>query len=312
MPANAKTVKRRIKSIASTRKITKAMELVAASKMRKATQSVLATRPFAKLSWETIGAISKATGELTHPLLEENKKAEKTLFVLFTADRGLAGGLNTNMMKRALSEIQTQEGTVEAIAVGKRGTSALARKNTNIIAQFEGLSNKPTFEDTLPIGNLVIETYLKGEYKKVLVGYTDYISGLVQRPKVFELLPLGKPIEELGEISGDEEVGSPAEPGPASPDGNSEVGNQKTEYLFEPDPQKVLDRILPRLIETMLYQALLESAASEHSARMMAMRSATDSASEMLDELKLTYNRIRQAGITQEIAEISSGKAAIE
>ncbi len=300
MPANTKTIKRRIKSIASTRKITKAMELVAASKMRRAIQSTLATRPFAQLSWETISAVSKATGETSHPLLEENTQAEKTLFVLFTADRGLAGGLNTNMNKKALAEIEAQEGTVEAVTVGKRGTLALARKDINIIAQFEGLTNKPKFEDILPIGNLIIDMYLKGAYKKILVGYTDYISGLIQRPKAFELLPLGKPIEELGKVA-------------KVTEDTKEVEDQdQIEYTFEPDPKQVLDRLLPRLIETMLYQALLESSASEHSARMIAMRSATDNAGEMLDELKLTYNRVRQAGITQEIAEISSGKAALE
>jgi len=299
MPANAKTVKRRIKSIASTRKITKAMELVAASKMRRATQSVLGTRPFAKLSWETIGAIAKATGELSHPLLERNKEAEKTLFVLFAADRGLAGGFNTNMLKRAVAAIEEEEGLMEAIAVGKRGTYALNKKDVPVIAQFEGLSNKPTFEDVLPIGKLVMDAFLEGKYKRVIVGYTDYVSGLVQRPNVFELLPLGSPIEGLGEVKNNEEMAE-------------ETIEAEIEYTFEPDRAAVLDRTLPRLIETMLYQALLESSASEHSARMMAMRSATDNASDMLDDLKLTYNRIRQAGITQEIAEISSGKAAIE
>lgn len=280
-------------------KITKAMELVAASKMRRATQAVLGTRPFSQLSWNTINAIGSATGNANHPLLEVNEEADKTLLILFTADRGLAGGFNTNMIKEALSEIKKiDDGTiVEAIAIGRRGGDALARENVEVIARFEDLSNKPKFADILPVGNLVLEKFMQKEYKRVLVGYTDFISSLTQKPRMFELLPLGQPDEELGSVGKESEELDLA---------------QASEYVFEPNPQKVLDRMLPRLIETMLYQALLESSASEHSARMMAMRNATDSAQEMLKELKFTYNRIRQASITQEIAEISSGKAAIE
>ena len=280
-------------------KITKAMELVAASKMRRATQLVVGTRPFSKNSWDTINLIGRATQNASHPLLEQNDNADKTLFVLFTADRGLAGGFNTNMVKEALSYIKNIDDntTVEAIAVGRRGGDALARNKIEVIARFEDLSNKPIFSDILPIGNMIIEAYYKKEYKRVIVGYTDFISSLTQTPRVFELLPLGKPDKELGNV------------------GKEETDNEEelaSEYIFEPNPERVLERMLPRLIETMLYQALLESSASEHSARMMAMKNATDSAQDMLKELTFTYNRIRQASITQEIAEISSGKAAIE
>lgn len=300
MATNAKTVKRRIKSIANTKKITKAMELVAASKMRRATQLVTASRPFSQLSWQTINAISRAVQKASHPLLEKNEEAEKTLLVLITADRGLAGGLNSNMIKEALTTIKSidDKTTVEAIAIGRKGGDALSRNKVNVIARFEDLSNKPTFSQILPIGNLILENYYQKKYKRVLLGYTDFISSLTQKPRIIELLPLGKPDSELGSVSvknKEEKVESP----------------QASEYLFEPDPQEVLDRMLPRLIETMIYQALLESSASEHSARMLAMRNATDSANEMLKELTFTFNRIRQASITQEIAEISSSKAAI-
>jgi len=296
--ASTKIVQRRIKSIANTMKITKAMELVAASKMRRATQAVIGTRPFSQLSWNTINAIGNASDKTSHPLLEENDEAEKTLFVLFTADRGLAGGFNTNMIKEALAEIKKiDDTTIEAIAIGKRGGDALSRNDIDVIARFEDLSNKPVFADILPIGNMIVEAYYAKNYKRVLVGYTDFISSLNQKPKVFELLPLGRPVDELGDVGKD--------------DVDQKI-NEASEYVFEPNPKKVLDRMLPRLIETMLYQALLESTASEHSARMIAMRNATDSARDMLKELKFTFNRIRQASITQEIAEISSGKAAIE
>lgn len=281
-------------------KITKAMELVAASKMRRATQAVLGTRPFSQLSWDTINTIGKATKKELHPLLKINEESDKTLFILFTADRGLAGGFNSNMIKEALNQIRRidDKTTVEAIAIGRRGGDALSRNNIEVIARFEDLSNKPKFADILPIGSMVLEAYYAKTYKRVLVGYTDFISSLTQKPRVFELLPLGQPDAELGSVSKADSV--------------DKADNSAQEYLFEPDPQNVLNRMLPRLVETMLYQALLESSASEHSARMMAMRNASDSAQEMLKELTFTYNRIRQASITQEIAEISSGKAAIE
>lgn len=279
-------------------KITKAMELVAASKMRRATQAVLGTRPFSMLSWNTINAIGRVANKETHPLLTTNEEADKTLFILFTADRGLAGGFNSNMIKESLNQLKRiDDTTIEAIAIGRRGGDALTRNGIDVIARFEDLSNKPKFADILPIGSMVIEAYRAKTYRRVLVGCTDFISSLTQKPRVFELLPFGRQTD-VGQMSKDEQA--------------DQTKTTASEYLFEPDPQKVLDRMLPRLIETMLYQALLESAASEHSARMMAMRNATDSASEMLKELTFTYNRIRQASITQEIAEISSGKAAIE
>jgi len=298
---NAKTVKRRIKSIANTKKITKAMELVAASKMRRATQLVTASRPFAQLSWQTINAIGKATQKSSHPLLEKNEDAEKTLFVLITADRGLAGGLNSNMIKEAMLAIKSVDDgtTIDAIAIGRRGGDALTRNKVEVIARFEDLSNKPTFGAILPVGNLILESYYQKKYKRVLLGYTDFVSSLSQKPRIIELLPLGAADRELGSVSKNDSVAE-------------EKQEQKLEYLFEPDPQEVLNRMLPRLVETMLYQALLESSASEHSARMLAMRNATDSANDMLKELTFTFNRIRQASITQEIAEISSSKAAIE
>lgn len=301
MPAaNAKTIKRRIKSVANTKKITKAMELVAASKMRRAVNSVLATRPFSQLSWNTIYAISKAIGEtISHPLLEENSEAEKTLVIVFSSDRGLAGAFNANIAKKAMKAIKEIGGTIEAISVGKRAGMVLQKEKISVIAGFEGLTNKPKYKDTLPISSLVLEEYKKKTYKRVLVVYMDFISAIDQKPQVLELLPLGtkNTAKGLGDAEEREE--------------NIKIVNAK-EYIFEPNPEQVLDRTLPRIIETMIYQALLETAASEHSARMMAMRNATDAATDMLSDLTFTYNQIRQAGITQEIAEISSGAAAIE
>lgn len=300
MAANAKTIKRRIKSIANTKKITKAMELVAASKMRRAVNSVLATRPFAQLSWDTIRAVTRAVGEkVSHPLLDGNTEAKKTLIVLFSSDRGLAGAFNANLGRAALKAIRQIDGPVEAITIGRRGSMVMQREKIQVIASFEGLTNKPAFQDTLPISSLVLEEYKKKSYKKVIVAYMDFVSAISQKPELVELLPLGteEDMKDLGDTNDKKE---------------DLIITGAREYTFEPDPQKVLDRVLPGLIETMIYQALLETAASEHSARMMAMRNATDAATDMLKDLTFTYNQIRQAGITQEIAEISSGAAAVE
>lgn len=288
MAVQTRSIKRRLKSVRNTRKITKAMELVAASKMRKAVSSALGSRPYAKLAWETVRSISEVVDVSLHPLLMPRQgKPEKALLVLITSDRGLAGGFNSNAVKHAFAEVRKTGATsVSAVCVGRRGADAAKRAGYPVLASFVDVTNKPTFQDILPIGKVAVEEYLAGRCDTVLVAYTDFVSALTQKPAVLELLPLGT--EGLA------------------------GGGGKREYAFEPSPQAVLDQLLPRIVEAMTYQAVLESAASEHSARMMAMRSASDAASEMIDDLNFTFNQARQAGITQEIAEISSGKAALE
>ncbi len=301
MPANPRTIRRRIKSVKNTRKITKAMELVAASKMRRATGSVLGTRPFTKLAWETVRAIAKVTDPAKHPLLAPSEKTDRVLFVLFTSDRGLCGGFNSRIMKEAVLALKGFENKeVHLVTVGRRGADNLRRMQKTVIASFTNLSNNPKFTDVLPISKMVLDGFSNGTYGSVVIGYTDYVSAITQIPRIFELLPLSpEEPEDLGKV------------GVENSD-DIELKNGKTEYTFEPSPEAVLDAILPRIVETMVWQALLESAASEHSARMMAMRNASDAASDMIDNLTFTFNQIRQAGITREIAEISAGKAALE
>jgi F-type H+-transporting ATPase subunit gamma len=302
-----RTIRRRMKSVKNTKKITKAMELVAASKMRKSVSAVLSSRPYARLAWDTVTSIGRVTDTSLHPLLRRHPESRRVLLVLLTSDRGLAGGFNTNMVKKTMQTLQgdmgadgTRDRMVEVITIGKRGADAMRRAKQNVIATFTDISNRPRFEDVLPIGRLIVSEFSKQTYHRVLLAYTDFISAISQKPVVLELLPLtgSEASREIGEIRGHDGA----------------VLDVKTakEYTFEPSPREVLDRLLPRLVETMLYQAVLESAASEHSARMMAMRSATDAAGEMIDDLTFTYNQVRQAGITKEIAEISSGKAALE
>lgn len=288
MAVSKKTIQRRIKSVRNTRKITKAMELVAAAKMRRAAQAVLRTRPYAQLAWETVRAIMRQAGAVTHPLMVGNPGAEKTLVVLIASDRGLAGGYNVNILRKAMSFVRERgPENVDVIAVGRRA-EFIARTGATLVANFQNLANTPTLRDILPIVRLIREAFAKSEYREVHLAYTDYVSGITQVPKVSLLLPL-VPLEAKATV---EERG--------------------TEYLFEPSPGEVLDRILPGIVETKVFHALLEAVASEHAARMMAMRNATDSASEMLENLTFTYNQARQAAITQEIAELVSGAAALK
>ncbi len=300
---STRTIRRRIKSVKNTKKITKAMELVAASKMRKSVASVLGSRPYARLAWDTVLSIGRVTDTSLHPLLRKNKEQKHILLVLLTSDRGLAGGFNTNMVKKTLAairEMAEKNQDLDVITIGKRGADAMRRAKQNVIASFTNLTNNPKFADVLPIGRLIVNEFSKGTYDRVVLAYTDFVSAISQKSTILTLLPLEGPeaTHAIGEVRGEGYADEPIK--------------SAREYAFEPSPRGVLDRLLPRLVETMLYQAVLESAASEHSARMMAMRSASDAAAEMIDGLTFTYNQIRQAGITKEIAEISSGKAALE
>lgn len=286
MAVNKKTIQRRIKSVRNTRKITKAMELVSAAKMRRATGAVARTRPYAELAWETVRAIMCQSGELRHPLMEAPADATRTLIVLYASDRGLAGGYNVNVIRKATAMIKERGAeNVDVIAIGRRA-EYVAKTGVTMLAAFQGMTEQPKLHDMLPIVRMVMERFASGEYSDVHLAYTDFISGITQTPKVTMLLPLV--------VHDDTDETAPS-----------------TTYTFEPSPLAVLDRILPGIIETKVFHALVEAAASEHAARMMAMRNATDSASEMLEDLTFTYNQARQAAITQEIAELVSGSAAI-
>ncbi|MFA5945421.1 MAG: ATP synthase F1 subunit gamma [Patescibacteria group bacterium] len=291
MAQSKKLIKLRIKSVRNTRKITKAMELVAASKMRRAVASALRTRSYADSAFEAIrSAAEQAPENVQSVLLHGNPKAKRSLVVLFSSDRGLAGGLNVNLARAAIEKIRgLGAGEVDVIGVGKKGADAVERAGIKVIARFPALSNNPVYTDLLPTARLALDEFMKGTYKTVTIGYTHFVSGISQRPTLKDFLPFA----------------FEAKSGKA---GSGSAGNLR----FEPSPHEVFERMLPAVARTMLYQSLLESVASEHAARMLAMRNASDSALEMLDSLTFTYNQARQAGITQEIAEISSGKAALE
>jgi len=320
---NSKDIKRRIKSVQGTGKITKAMEMVAASKMRKAVTAVLAIRPYAHSAWSVLTNLSRAFSETENELLEV-REVKKVLAIAVTSNRGLCGSFNSNISKKITEQIKNPERLranrlpgeaklqtgrslaskdelkIDFITIGKKGEGAVKKIGKNIIASFPELTYLPTIESLRPLAKIAIDEYKKKNYDKVVVFYTDYISTIKQETKVRQILPISK-IDIEKQIA---EMDQAAE----------EYGLEKplAEYKIEPSPKEVLTTIFPRLIEMQVYHAILESNASKESARMVAMRNATDAAKEMADNLALVYNQIRQMKITQEIAEISAGRAALE
>lgn len=302
MAQETRELKRRIKGIASTKKITKAMELVAASKMRRAVQAALASRTYAARAWELLVNLSEVTDPNLHRLLTK-RELKRALVVVIASDRGLAGGLNTQVI-RAASQAIARYGSVpvDVVAVGKKAEDALVRLKYNVVASFPISNRQTTMADVLPLSKITIANYLDGKYDRVTIVGTDYVSAISQKPNVRNILPISREsVKEAMEASG------PRAKEPFVADNTLDV----TEYLFEPSANEVLEAMLIRLVETQLYQALLDASASEHAARMLAMRNATDAATDLIDELTLEFNKARQAGITKDLAEISASKIAL-
>lgn len=290
--ASAQDIKRRIKSVKSTKKITKAMELVAASKMKRAVSSTLASRLYAEYSWEVLTRIAESA-DLNHPFFSENTETDKVLLIVVTSNRGLCGSYNTQAIKQALPFLKNMGNNVDVITVGKRGDSALRRLDTNIVGAFHDLPANISLRDILPISMLVTEEFKNKKYQKVLVVYTDFISALTQKPNTRQILPISKEdVKDLAEYL-EKEKGS------------------RDEYIFEGDENELIGRLAEKLVRMQIYQMLLESNASEQSSRMMAMKNASEASGEMIDDLTLLFNKARQANITREISEISAGMASI-
>lgn len=291
MATNSKEIRRRIKSTQSIAKITKAMELVSAAKMRKAQAAATASRPYATLSGELLQNIAAKAGQSNNPLLRQvvadKSKPSKILAIVVTSDKGLAGSLNSNVVNKTVGLLKDEgKDRFDFITVGRKGTDAVKRFSPNIIAVFPGKDKGITSADSRPVAEIAMEEFTKGTYDKVFVIYPQFISTLVQKPNVLQLLPFVK--------------------------GEGEREQNSREFLFEPSPHEVLDNLITRAIEFAIFQTLVESAASEHSARMVAMRNANEAAGELIDDLSLSYNQARQAGITRELSEISAAKLAME
>jgi len=296
--ATAREIKRRIRSVDNIGQITRAMEAVAASKMKRAQDQVLSTRAYAQKAWEVLThlASQQAADEAMHPLLEVRPVSTIGL-VLITSDRGLCGAFNHNMIRRALEFIEASEGaTVQLIIVGRTGRNFMLRLGQPIVAEFSDLPTSPSLIDVTPIARVAIGGFLEGQFDLVYLAYTDFITTLTQRPAVKRLLPI-QPTEL--ETQAMAEYVEDVRPTVVS------------EYIYEPDPRTILDEVLPRFTELQVYQAVLESIASEHSARMVAMRNATESAAELVEELTLVFNKARQQAITREIMDIAGGAEAL-
>ena len=323
-------IQRRIKSIKSTKKITRAMEMVAAAKMRKATEAVLKTRTYANLSWITVLNLSKAANinKSEHPLLETHKKIDRVAMVLLASNRGLCGGYNSAVMQKAHESIRKHQfdGNKEVvptdfIILGKKGMAIHSRYKYNIVAEFEKADVASEVMEVVPVTDMIMSDYIAKKYDKVMIAFTDYISATKQQPRVKQLLPIdiGAEKDHYGILGIDTRVGMDkdflqAKEDKYLKDRPDESGKWKDNYLFafEPSADEVLEKMLPRLIEIQLFQALLESNASEHSARMAAMHQANEAAGDLISQLTLYYNKARQAAITNEIAEISAGAEALK
>ncbi len=298
--ASTKEIKRRIKSVKSTKKITKAMELVAASKMKRAVSSTLASRLYSEYSWEILTSIAKNTELITHPLFIERTEVKNILLVLISSNRGLCGAYNAQIMKKALALIKNgnKNINIDIVSVGKKGDTMMRRIGKNIIASFFEMPSNISISDVVPISELVINEYNLGHYDKVLVAYTDFISALTQKPNIKQIIPISKVTlkELMNELTED------------SKNKKKEI---VTDYLFEGNQDELIGSLAEKLTRMQIYQMFLESNASEQSSRMMAMKNASDAAGEMIDDLTLVFNKARQAGITREISEISAGMASV-
>jgi F-type H+-transporting ATPase subunit gamma len=300
--ASTKEIKRRIKSIKNTKKITKAMELVAASKMKKAVTQTLSSRHYAKYSQEVLGRVAASIKDSTHPFLSD-RGHKKILVVVVTSNKGLCGAYNAQVFRAVLDLLKTKPDREYAfIAVGKKGEAWLRRlvamkNNLKIVASFPDLPDAPTLRDTQAIANIAISEYENGTYDRVKVIYTNYVSALSQTPEVLQILPVSKKDIERAVTDMKEH--------------NDTVTAPTTEYVMEPNSESLVIHLIEQLSKTHIYQMLLESIASEQSSRMVAMKNASDAAGEIIDELTLVFNKARQSSITQEISEISAGMASV-
>lgn len=300
--SNQKLIKNRIRSVKNTKKITKAMELVAASKMKRAVNATLASRLYANYSWELLTSLSGKLEEITHPFFIENTSSTKSLIVLITSNRGLCGSYNSQAIKKALTVLKGKTDEVEIISVGKKGDNAMRRIGENIIASFLEIPDTATLQDIRPLSEIITRKYRNGEYKTVQIIYTDFISALTQKANIRTLLPVHKAdVKEMIESIGEER----------DKKGLKENKEENAQYIFEGDTNTLIELLAEKLVRMQVYQMLLESSASEQSSRMVAMKNASEAAGEMIDDLTLVFNKARQAGITQEISEISAGMASV-
>ena len=285
--AGGKEIKSKIASVKNTQKITSAMEMVAASKMRKAQEGMAASRPYAENIRNVIGHIALGNLEYRHPYLEE-REIKRVGYIVISTDRGLCGGLNINLFKKVLADAaqwQQDEVEVDFAIVGSKATSFFNNMGANVVAQISGLGDSPSVTDLIGSVRVMLNAYDNGEIDRLFIVYNKFVNTMTQKPTIDQLLPLPK--------SDDEEI------------------KHRWDYIYEPDANILLDQLLVRYVESQVYQGVVENIACEQAARMVAMKSATDNAGDLIDDLQLIYNKARQASITQELGEIVAGAAAV-
>jgi len=286
--AGAREIRTKIKSVQNTRKVTRALEMVSASKIRKAQDLMRSSRPYARLMRQVIGHIAHANVEFKHPFLVERSEVKRVGYVVVSTDRGLCGGLNSNLFRKLLAEIrewQNKGVEVDVVCVGQKATQFFRRLKVNLVGSVTHLGERPQIAQLIGVIKVMLDEYIAGRVDRLSLAYNDFVNTMTQKATVAPLLPL-PPSDEL-------------------------VTTHAWDYIYEPDAETVLEHVLTRYIESLVYQAVLENLASEHAARMVAMKSASDNATKAIGTLTLIYNKARQAAITQEISEIVSGAAAV-
>ncbi|HJW03817.1 MAG TPA: F0F1 ATP synthase subunit gamma [Azospira sp.] len=286
--ASGKEIRNKIKSVENTRKITKAMEMVAASKMRKAQERMRQARPYGEKIRRVAAHLSHALTEYKHPFLVKREPVKNVGVIVVTSDKGLCGALNSNVLRSVVNRMKDWEGQgakIQATAIGNKGLGFLQRSGVKVSSQVTGLGDTPHLERLIGPVKVQLDAYINGEIDQLFIAYTRFVNTMKQEPVVEQLLPLS------GEVVGSE--------------------SSRWDYVYEPDAKSVIDDLLVRYVEALIYQSVAESMASEQSARMVAMKSASDNAKNVIGELKLVYNKTRQAAITKELSEIVSGAAAV-
>lgn len=286
--AGGREIKTKIKSVQNTRKVTRALEMVSASKIRKAQERMKTSRPYARVMKQVIGHLAQANSDYQHPYMIERKETKRVGYIIVSSDRGLAGGLNNNLFRKLLGEMrkwQEQGVEVDVVTIGQKASVFFRRIKVNMLASVTHLGDKPHLEQLVGVIKVMLDAYSAGSIDRVFLTYNDFVNTMTQRAAFDQLLPLPEP--------------------------ETQVAHHDWDYIYEPDAKTVLEHVLTRYIESLVYQAVLENVASEHAARMVAMKAASDNAGKLIDTLKLVYNKARQAAITQEISEIVGGAAAV-
>jgi F-type H+-transporting ATPase subunit gamma len=286
--AGGREIKTKIKSVQNTRKVTRALEMVSASKIRKAQDLMKASRPYARLMRQLIGHIAKANTEYKHPFLIERSAIKRVGYIVISTDRGLCGGLNSNLFRKLLVEIrqwQAQGVDIDIVAVGQKATAFFRRLKVNLVGSVTHLGEKPQISQLVGVIKVMLDNYSDGKIDRLMLSYNDFVNTMVQKSRMDQLLPL-LPSDDI-------------------------ETKHDWDYIYEPSAPEILDHVLTRYTESLVYQGVLENLASEHAARMVAMKSASDNANKLIGTLTLIYNKARQAAITQEISEIVGGAAAV-